>query len=398
MSNNTISKGLIPLLALSVGVIAANLYYAQPLVSLIAKSLHLDPGVAGLVTTLTQIGYGLGVLLIVPLADLLENRRLILTMLGLAVVALLGLAFATELAPYFIAAFLLGLGASAVQIIVPYAAHLTPETIRGQVVGSLMSGLMIGIMFSRPIASFLTDLFSWHAVFILSATIMILLGITLARFLPERKPEPTAIKYPALIMSMLHLFLNTPILRRRSIYQAFLFGAFCLFWTSTPLLLAGPEFHLSQTGIALFALAGIAGAVSAPLAGKYADKGMIRQATTVAMISASLSFLLTRIFLPGSVISLAFLVIAAICLDAGVTANLVLGQRSIFSLKAEERARLNGLYVATIFVGGAVGSMSGAWAYSRGGWPMASLVGFSMPLCALLYFGTEWLVNKPEAK
>ncbi|KYG62902.1 MFS transporter [Bdellovibrio bacteriovorus] len=391
-SSHSLSKSLILLLGLAVGVVAANLYYAQPLVGLISKALNLDPSLAGLVVTLTQVGYGLGVLMIVPLADILENRKLILTMILLTTVSLLGLAFATSLIPYFLAALAVGLGASTVQVIVPYAAHLAPEATRGRVVGSLMSGLMIGIMLSRPISSLLTDLFSWHAVFYFSAALMLLLGLALYKLLPERQPTNTGIRYSKLMASMGNLFAETPVLRRRAIYQAFMFGAFSLFWTTTPLLLV-EEFHLSQTAIALFALAGVAGAVSAPLAGRMADKGFSRQATTVAMISASVSFLITHIFAPGSGWALAILVFAAILLDAGITANLVLGQRAIFSLSAELRGRLNGLYVATIFVGGAVGSYVGAWAYAHGGWMLTSWVGFLFPLLAFIYFGTEWLTG-----
>lgn len=146
------SRRLVFLLATAVGVTAANLYYAQPLVALISRSLGLAPSAAGLVVTLTQIGYGLGVLLVVPLGDIVENRRLILTQIGLTVLGLLGLAFATEVIPYFIAAFATGLGASCVQMIVPYSAHLVPEKSRGRMVGSMMSGLMVGIMLSRPVA------------------------------------------------------------------------------------------------------------------------------------------------------------------------------------------------------------------------------------------------------
>ncbi|KYG70009.1 MFS transporter [Bdellovibrio bacteriovorus] len=391
-SSHSLSKSLVLLLGLAVGVVAANLYYAQPLVGLISKALNLDPSMAGLVVTLTQVGYGFGVLMIVPLADIVENRKLILTMILLTIISLLGLAFATSLVPYFLAALATGLGASTVQVIVPYAAHLAPEATRGRVVGSLMSGLMIGIMLSRPISSLLTDLFSWHAVFYFSAALMLLLALALYKLLPERQPTNTGIRYSKLMASMGSLFAQTPVLRRRAIYQAFMFGAFSLFWTTTPLLLV-EEFHLSQTAIALFALAGVAGAVSAPLAGRMADKGFSRQATTVAMISASASFLITHIFAPGSGWALAVLVFAAILLDAGITANLVLGQRAIFSLSAELRGRLNGLYVATIFVGGAVGSYVGAWAYAHGGWMLTSWVGFLFPLLAFIYFGTEWLTG-----
>lgn len=392
-SHSSLSRGLTLLLALAVGVIAANLYYAQPLVAQIAHALGLDTAAAGLVVTLTQIGYGLGVLLIVPLGDLVENRKLVLSLIGLAVLSLLGLAFATQLLPYFAAAFAVGLGASSVQIIVPYAAHLSPENARGRVVGSLMSGLMLGIMISRPLSSILTDLFSWHAVFFLSAGLMILLGFALYRLLPARVPASQNLKYMDLIGSMVQLFLRTPVLRRRAVYQAFMFGAFCLFWTAAPLYLAGPDFKLSQTSIALFSIAGIAGAISAPFAGKWADRGFSRAGTTIALISGSASFLITHIFESGSMMSLAFLVIAAILLDAGVTANLVLGQRAIFSLRAKYRSRLNGLYIATIFIGGAAGSSLGAWAYSQGGWNLTSWVGFLFPLGGLMYFVTEWFTG-----
>lgn len=394
--NQTASKALILLLGLAVGVIVANLYYAQPLIALISQSLGLNPAAAGLIVTLTQVGYGLGVLFLVPLGDLVENRKLILSLIIIAVFALLGLGLSTHIIPYFLAALAMGVGASSVQIIVPYAAHLTPEATRGRVVGGLMSGLMLGIMLSRPIASILTDLFSWHAVFYLSAGLMVLIGIVLFKFLPPRQPTQQNIKYPDLIGSMAQLFLRTPLLRRRAIYQAFMFGAFCLFWTASPLLLAGPEFHLSQTGIALFALAGVAGAIVAPMAGRFADRGWTRVGTFLSMLSGCVAFLMTHLLPLGSVASLALLVLAAILLDAGVTANLVLGQRAIFSLRAKYRSRLNGLYIATIFVGGAVGSSAGAWAYAHGGWNLTSWVGFIFPLAALLYFGTEWLIVKKK--
>ncbi|MBC7419228.1 MAG: MFS transporter [Bdellovibrio sp.] len=384
-----LSKGLIFLLATAVGIIAANLYYAQPLTGMISRALGLAPGAAGLVVTLTQMGYGLGVLLVVPLGDILENRRLVLTMMSVAVIGLLGLAFSTQLIPYFIAAFATGIGASTVQIIMPYAAHFSSHEKRGEVVGRLTSGLMMGIMLSRPIASLLTDLYSWHAVFVLSAFLMIVLGFVLHRLLPERKPTNLNLHYTKLLSSMIYLFINTPILRRRAIYQAFLFGAFCLFWTASPLLLAGSEFHFSQTAIAIFALVGVTGAVSAPFAGKAADRGWTKIATVSSIAACALSFLLSHIFPSGSVSSLFALVIAAILLDAGVTANLILGQREIFSLPAELRGRLNGLYIATIFVGGAAGSALGGWAYANGGWSLTSWVGFLLPATALLYFFTD---------
>ncbi|WP_374034280.1 MFS transporter [Bdellovibrio bacteriovorus] len=385
----TLTRGLVLLLMAAVGIIVANLYYAQPITAMISQALGLDPSAAGLVVTLTQIGYGLGVLLIVPLGDIIENRRLVLTMIGIAVLGVLGLAFASQLTPYFIAAFATGLGASTVQILVPYTAHFAPEVKRGQVVGSLMSGLMIGIMLSRPVSSLLTDLFSWHAVFVLSAALMTVLAVILYKVMPERHPQNKNIHYFDLLKSMGRLFVETPVVRRRGAYQAFMFGAFCLFWTASPLLLAGPKFNLSQSAIAIFALVGVSGAVIAPIAGKAADKGHSRIATMIAMTVSAFSFLLSHFFDGGSTASLAALVISAILLDAGITANLVMGQRAIFSLNPEYRSRLNGLFIATIFVGGAVGSTLGAWAYARGGWELTSWVGFLMPALAFAYFLTE---------
>lgn len=383
------NRRLIIMLAIAVGIIVANLYYAQPLIAMIGPALGLAPGAAGLVVTLTQLGYGLGVLLVVPLGDMIENRRLILIMVMVTLAGLLGLVAATSLLPYFFAAFATGLGASSVQIIVPYAAHFAPEAKRGQAMGNLMSGLMLGIMLSRPAASLMTEFFGWHAVFVLSMVLMSLLAGVLYFRLPLREPSHQRLRYPELIGSMLRLFVETPALRRRSIYQACLFGSFSLFWTASPLLLAGPDFRLSQFAIAIFALVGVSGAIAAPLAGRAADRGWVSAATLVAMLMASGSFLMSHLMPLGSSASVGLLALGAICLDAGISANLVLGQRVIFSLNPEFRGRLNGVYIATIFVGGAAGSWLGAWSYAQGGWHLTSWVGFAMPLIALIYFLTE---------
>lgn len=383
------SQKMILALATAVGVIAANLYYAQPLATIISQALGLAPEAAGLVVTLTQIGYGVGVLFIVPLGDIFESRRLILTMTLFTFISLLGMALSKNMVFYFLAAFATGVGASTVQIIIPYAASLALELKRGQLVGTLMSGLMVGIMLSRPIAGLMTDVFGWQSVFLLSSFLMVLVSALLYFILPPKEAENKNLSYQKLLGSMVTLYLTLPLLRRRAIYQAFMFGAFSLFWTAVPMLLSGPEFQLSQSAIALFALAGVAGAVSAPYAGRAADRGFIKEATLVAMLLSALSFLLSHLFSSGSPEALISLVISAILLDAGITANLVLGQRVIFSLKPEYRSRLNGLYVATIFVGGACGSALGAWAFASGGWWLTSWLGFLMPASALAFFLTE---------
>ncbi|MEI8401897.1 MAG: MFS transporter [Alcaligenaceae bacterium] len=376
------------LFATACGLIVANIYYAQPLIGPIAASLGVSPQAAGLIVTMGQIGYGVGLLLVVPLADLFENKRLILYNLGLCVVALVCAGLSTQAMPFLVAALFIGLGSCAVQIIVPFAAHLTPAAMRGQVIGNVMSGLMLGIMLARPVASFLTQLSSWPTIFFVSAGCMVLLLILLARVLPERVPTST-LSYGSLIGSMLRLMVTEPVLRRRALYHGCLFGAFSLFWTTVPLLLAGPLFNLSQAGIALFALAGVSGAIAAPLTGRIADKGWSRPATIFAMLAVACAFLLTEFIELGSSYSLAWLVVAAIVLDFGVSANLALGQRAIFLLPAEYRSRLNGVFMATFFVGGALGSGVGAWGFAQGGWALSAWIGFCLPVAALLYSATE---------
>jgi predicted MFS family arabinose efflux permease len=186
-----------------------------------------------------------------------------------------------------------------------------------------------------------------------------------------------------------HLFATMPVLRRRALYHACMFGAFSLFWTTAPMLLAGSAFGLSQGGIALFALAGVAGAIAAPIAGRVADRGWIRPATAVAMLCAIAAFAMTHLVALGSTTSLALLIAAAILLDFGVAGHMTLGQRAIFALDAHVRSRLNAVYMTTFFMGGALGSALGGWAFARGGWPLASMIGMGLPMLAAVYFATE---------
>lgn len=382
-------SGVLTLLfATACGLIVANLYYAQPLAGPIGQSLGLSEAATGLVVTLTQIGYCLGLLFIVPLGDLVENRKLVLILTAVAGLAALGCAVSESAAPFLIASLMIGIGSVAVQVLVPFAAHLAPEASRGRVVGNVMAGLMTGIMLSRPLASFMTDLFSWHAIFIFSLFAMLAIGVILAWLLPRRVPQ-SRISYPALIASLGRLFMTEPVLRRRALYQACLFAAFSLFWTVSPLVLAGPAFGLGQDGIALFALAGAAGAVASPMAGRWADRGWTRAVTLGAMLAVATGFVMTLLAGEGSWLALTIFVLAAIILDFGVSANLVVGQRAIYGLSAEHRSRINGIFMATFFTGGAVGSAIGGWAYASGGWFMAAIIGIALPLLALAGFATE---------
>lgn len=382
-----ISTWLTLLLATACGLLAANIYYAQPLAGPIASAIGLPASSTGLIVTLTQLGYGAGLLLVAPLGDLFENRKLTITLILIAASGLLVSGLSHSPLPFLLAALVTGLGTVAVQVLVPYAAHMAPEERRGRVVGNVMSGLMLGIMLARPVASFITQLSDWTNVFYFAAAGMVLLALLLSVVLPKREPA-AKMSYASLIGSMWHLLRTTPVLRRRAIYHACLFGAFSLFWTTTPLLLTS-VFHLNQGEIGLFALAGVAGAIAAPIAGRVADRGRTKSATAAAMICVAAAFLITHIAPQGSTTALVLLVIAAVVLDFGVSANMTLGQRTIFALGSEFRARLNGLYMTTFFMGAAAGSAMGGWAFAEGGWSLASWLGFALPVTALLYFITE---------
>lgn len=387
-SDKEISSGLIILLATACGIIVANLYYAQPLIGLISNVIGLSNSSAGLIVTLTQIGYVVGLLFLVPLGDIVENKKLIIILLLLSAAALTATVFVKSAIMLLVASFFIGLGSVAAQVLVPFVSYLSSENARGRVVGNVMSGLLLGIMLARPISSLVADIWGWNAIFALSATVIIVLAFVLSKVLPTRKPKAKT-NYIALLNSMWQLLRTTPILRRRAIYHACVFGAFSLFWTTVPLLLSSPAFHFSQTAIALYALVGITGAVAAPIGGRLADLGWTRPATGIALTVVIISLILPLFIQSSSPFGIAVLVIAAILLDMGVSANLVLSQRLIFSLSPEIRSRLNGVFMAIFFLGGAVGSFIGGWAYALGGWNLTLWIGIAFPTIALLYFATE---------
>lgn len=386
VKSHSVPSWLILLLAAACGLIAANLYYAQTVIGPIGVTTGLSSAAAGLIVTLTQIGYVIGLLFIVPLSDILENKRLVTFFLIILVVALIAAAFSSHAVLFLTASLVIGISSVVAQILVPYATYLTSEEQRGRVVGNVMSGLLLGIMLARPVASFITSLLGWQAVFVFSAIIIGLLTLLLSRALPARQPQP-AMKYGQLILSLGSLLKTFPMLRRRALYQASLFGAFSLFWTTVPLQLAN-EYGMSQQGIAWFALAGVGGAIAAPIAGRWADKGLTRILTGLAMVIAVASFGLAYLFQGHSTATLILLVVVAITLDMAVSGNLVLGQRIIYSL-SEARGRVNGIFMSIFFVGGAIGSSLGSWSYAHGGWSLTTLIGLVMPLLALVYYLTE---------
>ncbi|WP_395697547.1 MFS transporter [Methylocella sp.] len=378
------TRGLTLFLAAACGLIVANLYFAQPVAADIGADLGMSPAAIGLIVTFTQLGYGLGLVLVAPLGDAFENRRLIACCLAGAALALAGFAFAPGVAAALAFCLLIGVACVCAQIIVPFAAHMAAEEARGQVVGDVMSGLMVGIMLSRPASSFMAHWLGWRSTFLASSALMAALALLVLRFAPSRRPA-AALGYVATLRSLVGLARNVPALRRRSAVQAPLFAAFSLFWTAVPLLLTSPAFGLTQQGVALFALFGAGGAVAAPIVGR--SRAPLRLTMGAAILSVALSFALAA--LAAQIHSLALLAIAALALDMGASANLILSQRLLFAAAADARSRLNALFIAAFFVGGALGSALSAAAYERGGWPLACAAGAAFAALALAAFLRE---------
>lgn len=368
--------------ALACGLCVANIYYAQPLIALIAPDLGLRAGLAGLLVSFTQLGFGAGLLLIVPLSDLLENRRLVVMAMGTVVLGLAGIAVSDSAATYLLASFVVGIGTVASPILVLFASQLAPAEARGRVVGTIMGGLVAGIMLARPVASYVASELGWRAVFVMSACLTSALIVTLLRVLPRHVPA-AAPGYGAIMRSLPQVLAQTPMLRRRAFFQGMLFATFNLFWTGAPLLLAH-EFGLGHKGIALFGLAGAAGALAAPIAGRLADRGLTRVTTGIALTAGVLACLLSAASAPAH--SLLLLVAAALLLDSAVQLNHVVSLRCIYMLPAELRGRLNGLYMAFVFMCGAAGSALSAAIYMYGNWIALASLGDAFVAAALLTF------------
>ena len=376
-----LTRAMVLLFAFCCGAIVANLYYAQPIVELIAPDLGLSASSASLIVSLTQVGYALGLLFLVPLSDLIENRRLMIATAVVAAASLLGAATMEHANGFLLVSLIVGFSSVSVQMLIPLAAHLAPEQSRGQVVGNIMSGLLLGILLARPLSSLVADHFGWRAVFMYAAVVMLTIIAVLALTIPRRVPDHKA-SYGQLLKSLVTLMGRHAVLRQRALYQGLLFAAFSLFWTAVPVELAR-HYGLSQSQIALFALVGAIGAIAAPIAGRLADAGLTQRASLIALMLAPVAFLL-GLSKPGySVIGLA---ITGVLLDFAVQMSMVLGQRAIYALDPASRGRLNALYMTSIFVGGAIGSALASGLYERHGWEGVIALGAGLPVLALLVF------------
>jgi predicted MFS family arabinose efflux permease len=380
-----LSPRLVRLMAVTCAITVANLYYAQPLLHSIAASLHVSQGSASLLVTASQFGYAVGLLLIVPAGDITRRRPLLTGLLAVCAVTLVGCAIAPNLAALGAAALLAGVTSVVVQMMVPYAATLAADDERGKVIGTLMGGLLIGILLSRTFAGVVAAMAGWRAVYAVAAVAMALTAVTLGRALPNH-PRQLSISYAEQLRGVLAVARAEPSLRWRALIAACGFGSFGAFWTTVTFLLASPQYGFSQLEIGLFALVGAAGAVTALIGGRVVDaRPAIRwPASGVALAGLALSYI--PIGLGGAHlgwVSLVLLVIGVLLMDACVQGSNIINQSIIYDLLPEARSRLTTVYVTTMFAGGALGSFAGAQAYESWGWTGATLTAAAFPLAAL---------------
>ncbi|WP_415855107.1 MFS transporter [Sinomonas sp. G460-2] len=372
------TAGLTLLFAVAGGAAVGNLYWAQPLLDAIAADLHASAATAGWLVTATQLGYAAGILLIVPLGDVLDRRRLVVVMMLASAAALVLCALAPSMAFLLVAVSLLGVTTVAGQILTPLAGDLADTAHRGRVVGTVVAGILTGILASRTISGLVAAAGGWRAVYAVAAVAVVVLAGLLYRVLPPLAPK-ASIPYARLLASVGAALVNERSVRWTLALSTAGFAAFTLFWTSLTFLLAGPPFNYPVAVIGLFGLAGIAGAVTVQRAGRLHDRGWSLPATGIAWALALASFALAE-FARSSVV----IVIAVVfVLDVAIQGQSVLNQTRLLSLSHEARSRLNTVYVTANFIGGAIGSAAAALLWSAGGWTAVAAAGIALSCFAL---------------
>ncbi|HAI04225.1 MULTISPECIES: MFS transporter [Pantoea] len=366
-SSETLPAPLVFTLAAGAGLSVASIYYSQPMLDIISKQFNVGVGAVGMVPMLTQAGYALGILLLAPLGDRHDRRTIIFIKGLLLVAALLLCGFSGGLSALLIASFVTGLTATVAQDIVPASAALAPERSRGKTVGTVMTGLLVGILLSRVISGVVAEYFGWRTMYMVAALAVLLISLTLWRVLPRFTPG-TSVSYPRLLLSLAHLWRHHQTLRRAALAQGLLSVGFSAFWSTLALMLS-ERFHLDSAVAGAFGLAGAAGAMAAPLAGSFADRigpARVTQAgAALVTVSFALMFLLPLLPLPAQ---LALIVVSTIGFDLGVQATLVAHQTLVYGLAPEARSRLNALLFTVVFIGMASGAALGSLALAHWGW------------------------------
>jgi len=373
-----IDRKLVWVLAVACALTAANLYYIQPLLADIAHSFVVSDSTVGSIATLSQLGFALGLLLIVPLGDFFNRRNLIVVALLGVTISLLAMAFAPSILFLAIASFIVGITTVVPQVIVPLAASLAHPHERGRVVGAIMSGLLIGILLARTVSGFVGAAFGWRTMYWIAAILMLALALALRLLLPGEQRRPH-VSYPELLRSLWELFRTEPIVREVAVFGGLMFGAFSVFWVTLVFFLGTPPYHYGSEVAGLFGLVGVVGAVAASTVGTLSDRMNPRIITGFmlgAVLLAFLAFWLTGQWLWG-------LIIGVILLDLGTQGTHISNQARIYALNPAARSRLNTLYMFFYFIGGSLGSILGAYGWSIARWNGVCFVGILMVVVAL---------------
>ena len=365
-----LSPALILLMSVATGLAVASNYYAQPLLDTIARAFNLSASSAGFIVTAAQLGYAAGLLFLVPLGDMFERRMLIVSMTLLAAGGMLITASSQSLTMMIVGTALTGLFSVVAQILVPLAATLASPEKRGKVVGTIMSGLLLGILLARTVAGLLASLGGWRTVYWVASVLMVVMALALWRGLPKVKQE-NHLNYPQLLASVFSLFTQDKLLRTRALLGCFTFANFSILWTSMAFLLAAPPFNYSEGVIGLFGLAGAAGALGARPAGGLADKGKSHLTTSAGLVLLLLSW--AAIWYGH--ISVLALIVGILVLDLTVQGVHITNQTVIYRVKPEARNRLTAGYMTSYFIGGAAGSLISASAWQHAGWSGVCAIG-----------------------
>ncbi|CAM6510180.1 MFS transporter [Enterobacter intestinihominis] len=365
-----LSPALILLMSVATGLAVASNYYAQPLLDTIARAFDLSASSAGFIVTAAQLGYAAGLLFLVPLGDMFERRMLIVSMTLLAAGGMLITASSQSLTMMIIGTALTGLFSVVAQILVPLAATLASPEKRGKVVGTIMSGLLLGILLARTVAGLLASLGGWRTVYWVASVLMVIMALALWRGLPRVKQE-NHLNYPQLLASVFSLFTRDKLLRTRAVLGCLTFANFSILWTSMAFLLAAPPFNFSEGVIGLFGLAGAAGALGARPAGGLADKGKSHMTTSAGLVLLLLSW---AAIWYGHVSVLA-LIVGILVLDLTVQGVHITNQTVIYRVKPDARNRLTAGYMTSYFIGGAAGSLISASAWQHAGWTGVCAIG-----------------------
>ncbi len=383
-ANPALTSNLLGLLAVAAGLTVANNYYNQPLLFEMGREFHVSPPAAAGIAVATQLGFASGLLLLVPLGDMLDRKTLIVASAAAAAAAMLAVALAPGFAFVVCASYILGLICITPQLIIPYAANLAAPEKRGRVVGLVMGGLLVGILFSRSLAGFLSHWLGWRAVFVVGAVLTLLVTLSLVT-LPRSIAPTRNLSYAQLLGSLAPLLAREPILRRHALLGALGFGAFSAFWTTLAFYLAARPEHFGSNTVGFFGLVAVAGAMAAPLSGYLSDRHSARTVNGTSLAVMTLAFLVMLL----ADYSLLWLIVGIFVMDAGTQGSHISNQTRIYKLAPELRNRITSVYMVTSFLGGAVGSALGSWAWAGWHWSGVCLLGAGMAAAGIAILFTQ---------